>query len=242
MSSLIYVGIMSGTSADGIDAALVDFGEPQPRMLASHFQAFPNEIRHHLCQLFTPGPNEIDQMGVLDSTLGELYLEACECLLREGNVEPGDIKGVGLHGQTIRHRPDLTQRFTLQIGNPYPIAQQLGITVVNDFRRADMTLGGQGAPLAPLFHSALFRSQDTNRVIVNTGGIANLSYLKADGPVTGFDTGPANGLMDAWCELQQQTPYDDRGRWAQSGRVVEELLTQWLQDPYFQKAPPQKHR
>ena len=238
MSSSLYLGIMSGTSADGIDAALVDFSDATPKLVATDFTPFSQALREQVISLFTPGSNEIDRMGALDNSLGHEYQLAAAKLLEIAGVDPKNIKAVGLHGQTIRHRPDSASPFTLQIGNPYGISQQLGMTVVSDLRRADMALGGQGAPLAPLFHQALFQSHRTNRVVINTGGIANISYLKADGSVTGFDTGPANGLMDYWIGCVKGERFDADGTWARAGTVIPQLLESWLNDPYYRKPPP----
>lgn len=229
---------MSGTSADGIDAALVDFSQQTPRFLHGQFTAFTDTLRGEIIRLFTPGDNEIDALGELDIELGQAYREAVSNLLNVAKVSANEVVAVGLHGQTVRHRPDFKHPFTLQTGNPYGISQQLGITVVSDFRRADMTLGGQGAPLGPLFHQALFQSNSKNRVIINAGGIANISYLKTNGNVTGFDTGPANGLMDAWIEKHQGARFDADGQWADSGKIIPYLLNQWLEDPYYQLSPP----
>ena len=238
MPSQLYIGIMSGTSADGIDAALVSFSSGQPQILATRFEPFETGLRQQVVDLFTPGDNEIDRMGELDVALGEAYEKATARLLEGAGVSPGEIAAVGLHGQTIRHRPDANRAFTLQIGNPYAISQRLGIAVVSDLRRADMTLGGQGAPLGPLFHQALFASDDINRVIINAGGIANISYLEKRNAVSGFDTGLANGLMDYWIEAHRGKRFDSNGDWASSGTAIPELLTAWLEDPYYSQTPP----
>lgn len=238
MAASLYLGIMSGTSADGIDAALVDFSGSSPKLVATSFTPFPQTLRDQVIALFTPAANEIDRMGALDNALGASYQAAAEELLKQAQVAAGDIRAAGLHGQTIRHRPDTDSPFTLQIGNPYGISQNLGITVVSDLRRADMQLGGQGAPLAPLFHQALFQSSDVNRVVINTGGIANISFLKPDGALTGFDTGPANGLMDYWIGSVKGDRFDADGHWARNGAVIPELLAQWLADSYYRQRPP----
>lgn len=241
MNSSLYLGIMSGTSADGIDAALVDFsGYPDApiHIVASAFTPFEDALREQIMALFTPGDNEIDRLGELDNALGQAYADAVTGLLQATDVEPRHVGAIGLHGQTIRHRPEAHSPFTLQIGNPYFISQKLGVTVVNDFRRADMVLAGQGAPLAPVFHQALFQSSKRHRVIINTGGIANISYLPPEGALQGFDTGPANGLMDFWIESHQGQRFDADGAWARNGSVIESLLKQWLDDPYYRQSPP----
>lgn len=229
---------MSGTSGDGIDAALVCFENNRPKLIDSHFTPFEETLKNAFTALFTPANNEIDRMGEADNHLGQAYLKSVENLLSKTGRTASSIKAIGLHGQTIRHRPNADSPFTLQIGNPYYLTHRLGIPVVNDFRRADMVQGGQGAPLAPLFHQALFASTEENRVIVNTGGIANISYLDKAGNVFGFDTGPANCLMDSWIIRNRQESFDRNGRWASTGEVIHHLLDKWLADPYFEQKPP----
>ena len=229
---------MSGTSGDGIDAVLVAFEGDSIHILETLFTPFQAALKTKFTSLFTPGDNEIDRMGEADNLLGQAYLKSVKDLLAKSGTATNDIKAIGLHGQTIRHRPETTCPFTLQIGNPYYITHQLGIPVVNDFRRADMVLQGQGAPLAPLFHQALFSSQENNRAIINTGGIANISYLGKDGSLSGFDTGPANCLMDTWINKHKKVGFDHNGDWASTGEIIESLLDSWLADPYFIKEPP----
>lgn len=238
MDSQLYIGIMSGTSADGIDAALVEFSHDQITLKHSLFHPFTADIHANITKLYTPGTNEIDLLGELDVTLGKLYRNTVSALLKEAQLSTSAISGVGLHGQTIRHRPGFTNPFTLQIGNPYFISQELKIPVVNDFRRADMAMGGQGAPLAPLFHQALFGCDEKKRAVINIGGIANITYLQPGETPQGFDTGPGNGLMDDWIKTKLNKPYDNQGEWASSGKVIESLLGAWLSDDYYQLAPP----
>src|SRR3990167_2388803 len=199
MSEDLYLGLISGTSVDGIDAALVSFQQNRPILIQHLLHPYPETVRFALQTLFVPGANEIDRMGELDVALGELFGDAANALLQKAGVSPGQIRAVGSHGQTIRHRPALTHPFTLQIGNPYVISERCGIDVIADFRRRDMAVGGQGAPLAPAFHRAFMAHSDESRVVLNLGGIANITLLPADGrrPLA-FDTGPASGLMDAW--------------------------------------------
>lgn len=238
-SSKLFVGTLSGTSVDGIDAALVRFGA-RPELIADHSLAFPAELKAELFALGRPGDNEIDRLGRTDTALGRLFARAINELLAKAGVAPRDVRAVGSHGQTIRHRPGFVPAFTLQIGDPNVIATETGIPVVADFRRKDMALGGQGAPLVPAFHEAVFRTKGNDRVVVNIGGIANLTALPADptAPVLGFDTGPGNTLLDAWARRVLGTPMDRDGAFAASGRVVPKLLRAMLAEPYFAQPAP----
>lgn len=236
----LYIGLMSGTSADCIDAALVDLAQEQVHYL--HQLAYPisAQTKELIYQLMVPGNNEIDRMGVLDQHLGELFAEAVAQLLAEAKVSAASISAIGSHGQTIRHRPpgELARSFTLQIGDPNVIAERSGITTIADFRRRDMAAGGQGAPLVPAFHRAVFHSEHCDRMILNIGGIANLTWLPKQGEVLGYDTGPGNGLMDSWINRHRGDAYDADGRWAASGRIVPELLNELQQHPYFTRPAP----
>ena len=238
-SSELFIGTLSGTSVDGIDAALVRFGA-RPELIASHSLAFPAELKAELLALGRPGENEIDRLGRADVALGRLFARAVNELLAKAGVAAREVRAIGSHGQTIRHRPGFDPAFTLQIGDPNVIATETGIAVVADFRRKDLALGGQGAPLVPAFHEAVFRSAAKDRVVVNIGGIANLTALPADpaAPVLGFDTGPGNTLLDAWARRVLGTPMDRDGTFAASGRVVPELLRAMLAEPYFAQAAP----
>ncbi|MGH8337441.1 MAG: anhydro-N-acetylmuramic acid kinase, partial [Gammaproteobacteria bacterium] len=195
-----FIGLMSGTSSDGVDAALVEFA-PAPRLHASHFLPYPEALRAELLE-FAAGRYQndaLDQFGRLDSALGELFTQAALAVLKQSRLSKQDIRAIGSHGQTVRHRPGGPHPFSLQIADPNVIAARTGITTVADFRRRDMALGGQGAPLVPAFHRAVFADPHETRAVINIGGIANLTLLPAqDGPVSGFDTGPGNLLMDAW--------------------------------------------
>lgn len=234
----LYIGTLSGTSVDGIDAALVRF-EPQPELLASHFAPFPAGLREELLQLGVPGENEIDRLGQADVRLGQAFAQAVRELLGKTVFTARDIRAIGSHGQTIRHRPSRTPAFTLQIGDPNIIAAVTGIPVVADFRRKDLALGGQGAPLVPAFHHAVFHAVGTDRVIVNIGGIANLSVLPGSAaPLVGFDTGPGNTLLDGWCRQILGEPMDRDGRLAAQGQVRPALLDAMLADPYFRQSAP----
>lgn len=238
---MYYIGLMSGTSVDGIDAALVSIPDHGPLTLKATQQlTIPATVRNTIQDLMVPGNNEIDQVGELDMQLGKLFAEAVNVLLRMNGLDKKDIRAIGSHGQTIRHRPRATYPFTWQIGNPSVIAERTGITTVADFRARDMAAGGQGAPLVPAFHHWFFHRPDVNRVILNIGGIANITWLPADtqGPVLGFDTGPGNTLLDQWIMQNRNQRYDSHGEWAASGQVNAELLKDFLTDEYFAKAPP----
>ncbi|SDS31662.1 anhydro-N-acetylmuramic acid kinase [Opitutus sp. GAS368] len=239
MKPELFIGALSGTSIDGIDVALVRF-DPQPALVASHSLPYPEELRRELLALGTPGENEIDRLGRADVLAGRCFAQAVNELLAKAALPPEAVGAVGSHGQTIRHRPAGPAAFTLQIGDPNVIAALTGIPVVADFRRKDMALGGQGAPLVPAFHEAVFRAAGQDRVVVNIGGIANLTVLpgRADAPIAGFDTGPGNTLMDAWSRRVLQQPMDRDGALAARGRLAPALLAALLADPYFKKTPP----
>jgi len=240
-----YIGLMSGTSLDAVDAALVDFGSNRPTLVRAINHPLSADLRQAIQTLCTPGDNEIEQLGRVDIQLATTFADAVKQLLKESKVDAEQVHAIGSHGQTIRHRPDLKKRqhFTLQIGDPNTIAELTGITTVADFRRRDMAAGGQGAPLAPAFHAAMFSSDSQTRVILNIGGMANVTLLpaasaSADCPVIGFDTGPGNALMDAWVQRHQQQAYDNEGQWAASGAVNPKLLETFLQDDFFSRKPP----
>ena len=236
-----YIGLMSGTSVDGIDAALVSIpAGGLPSLVAAHQHPLPAAVRDAIQALIQPGPNEIEREGELDVQLGHLFAQAANTLLAKSGVSSSKIRAIGSHGQTIRHRPRGPHPFTRQIGNPSVIAEETGITTVADFRARDLAAGGEGAPLVPAFHHGLFRKTGVNRVIVNIGGIANLTWLPAteDSAVLGFDTGPGNTLLDQWISRNRNLPYDRDGAWAASGRIQQEQLARLLADDYFAKAPP----
>lgn len=237
MSAQIYIGLMSGTSLDSVDAVAVRF-EPRFELIASHSEPIPQSTDNDILALFTPGDDEIEKLGRLDLALGELFASAANKLIEANNLNRDQIAAIGSHGQTIRHRPEAS--FTLQIGDPNTVAELTSITTVADFRRRDMAADGQGAPLVPAFHNALFRHANKNRVLVNIGGMANLTILEADPtkPILGYDTGPGNVLMDSWIQQHQHKSYDVDGQWANSGNVVPELLTKFLTLPFFSETPP----
>ncbi|MCH8537097.1 MAG: anhydro-N-acetylmuramic acid kinase [Alkalimonas sp.] len=238
ISQSLYIGIMSGTSLDGIDLVLVDFSETTPRLLQSVLHPFPLELKAELSALARPGANEIERMGPAEQQLALCYAAGVAALLQQAALKPEDIQAIGCHGQTIRHRPDGRYPFSYQIGNMHLLAAETGIRVIADFRRKDMAYGGQGAPLVPAFHQAVFARPATNRAVVNIGGIANISVLTADGIVIGYDTGPGNCLMDDWVQLHRQQAYDADGGMASAGQLQPELLQKMLQDPYFSQTAP----
>lgn len=239
-----YIGLMSGTSMDGIDAALVDFSPDEtgstPRLLCTHSQAWPDNLIEDLLASRKLSDNELRRLDMLDRAIGEHFASAADALLHKAGLPAKDVTAIGSHGQTIRHRPDIEQPFSLQLGNAGTIARQTGIDVVSDFRSADIEAGGQGAPLAPAFHKAVFRTDNEDRSVLNIGGITNLSLLPADAnqPVTGFDCGPGNTLMDAWMMKTNNMRCDHEGAFARSGQINDALLKNLLSDPYFQKTPP----
>ena len=232
----LFVGLMSGTSLDGIDAALVDFSSDQPNLVATHYQPYDRQLVLALLDIHHPGQNELHRAAMLGNELSRHYAEAVNKLLATAGIEPAQVVAIGNHGQTIRHRPD--SHYTLQLGNHALLAELTGISVVGDFRSRDIAAGGHGAPLVPAFHQAAFGRAGEGRALVNIGGIANITYLPGNDEVRGFDTGPGNLLMDAWIQSHLDKRYDRDGAWAGSGHVAQPLLQQWLEDPYFASPPP----
>ena len=233
----LFLGLISGTSADGIDAALVRF-DPAIEVIATTALEYPPEIRQRLLALTaTDASISLDEFGALDVAVGECFADAALKLLAEAGVSPSAIRAIGSHGQTVRHRPDGRYPFSLQIGDASVIAERTGICTIADFRRGDLAAGGQGAPLAPAFHAAAFAVL-MPCALLNLGGIANLSLLNGEQDVLGFDTGPANCLLDAWNARHHGTACDIGGTWASSGIVDTDLLRELLDDPYFSAPPP----
>ncbi|MHA3053459.1 anhydro-N-acetylmuramic acid kinase [Acinetobacter sp. ANC 4640] len=232
----IYIGVMTGTSMDGVDIVAASFDPLQ--LHATLTLPFDPDLQDQLMALTLPGDNEIDRMGKADVALANMIGHGINQLIEKNQIDRTKIKAIGSHGQTIRHRPE--HGFTLQIGDPNIITELTRIPVVSDFRRRDMAAGGQGAPLVPAFHQALFQHAAIDRVILNLGGIANVSILPANRPeqVHGFDTGPANILMDAWCERYTGHPYDDNGDWAAYGTPIRSLMDRLYAHEFFSKKPP----
>jgi anhydro-N-acetylmuramic acid kinase len=227
---------MSGTSLDGVDAVLVDLTDTRLQQLASHFLPFTAALRAALLALHTPQINELHLSQQVANQLAQLYALTIPPLLKQCALDAKDILAIGCHGQTIRHCPE--HGYTLQIGNGALLAELTAITVVNDFRSRDIAAGGQGAPLVPAFHDHILRHPDIHRVILNIGGISNVTDLSSSHATLGFDCGPGNLLMDAWCERHLGTTYDKDGAWAASGKVLPALLEQLLAEPYFALPPP----
>lgn len=227
---------MSGTSLDGVDAVLAEIGEKTCRIIYAIFQPFDNNTRHELLALNQNGHNELLRAAVAGNALASHYASAISTLLNESGHPASAISAIGCHGQTIRHRPDLG--FTIQIGNAALLAELSSITVIADFRNRDIAAGGQGAPLVPAFHAATLHSPQHNRVIVNIGGISNLTWLPKSGTVTGFDCGPGNLLLDGWTQQHLGASYDRDGAWAASGQSIPALLEALQQHAFFAAPPP----
>ena len=232
----LLIGIMSGTSLDGVDAVLADFGKAYPKILASQHVSFGFDLRTELLALNKPGENELERSALAANRLAQHYAQAVQGLLAHTQKNPHEITAIGCHGQTVRHRPELG--YTLQLNNGALLAELTDIPVVADFRSRDIAAGGQGAPLVPAFHAAVFHHPSIHRVIVNIGGIANLTHLPSTGAIIGFDCGPGNMLLDAWCATHLGKAYDENGAWAASGKVLPELLAALLQEPFFEQRPP----
>jgi len=241
--SRLFLGLISGTSADGIDAALVELpdhpGTTGLRLVAARVHPWDEALRARLVALGQGGePDSLDELGRLDVQVGEAFAAAALALLEQAGVAPAQVAAIGSHGQTIRHRPHGPAPFTLQIGDGAVIAERTGIATACDFRRRDVAAGGQGAPLVPAFHAALLHSAAEDRAVLNLGGIGNYTLLPRGGAVRGFDTGPANALLDAWCQRHTGAAFDADGAFAASGNVDQALLQRLLDEPWFAQPPP----
>ena len=236
----IYLGLMSGTSIDSIDVAAIEFVDDAPRLLGTHSHSIPEELKQQILNLCLPGSDSVQLYCETDSLLGELFADAALALMTALNIQAHQIIAIGSHGQTIRHAPPNPGRlaYSQQIGDPTIIAARTNCTVVADFRRADIALGGHGAPLVPAFNQTLFSDPENNRVIVNIGGIANITILAANGDCSGYDTGPGNMLLDSWCQQQLGTAYDSNGDWGSGGTVNSKLLKQLKSQPFFALPAP----
>ena len=236
----LYVGLMSGTSLDGVDAVIADFSagsrQAAGHLLAANFAAYPVAIRDEALALCVAGHDELDRAARLSNALSHSYAGAVQRILESAKIEPSQVVAIGCHGQTVRHHPDAG--YTVQLVNAALLAEITGIQVVSDFRSRDIAAGGQGAPLVPAFHRARFQDANTHRVIVNIGGIANLTDLPSREEVCGFDTGPGNVLLDLWAQAHLGVARDDGGGFAASGRVDSSVLNAMLRDPYFREKPP----
>jgi anhydro-N-acetylmuramic acid kinase len=236
----LYIGLMSGTSLDGVDGVLADFSA-STQVVAQYATApFPAELRAELLALNTPGANELHRAALAGNGLMRVYAQVVAALLAGAGLAAASVRAIGAHGQTVRHRPQEFDGtgYTLQLCQPALLAELTGVAVVADFRSRDVAAGGQGAPLAPFFHQSWFGRPGENIGVLNIGGISNITLLRADGALLGFDCGPGNALMDSWCLLHTGKPYDSEGAWAASGRVLPALLDQFLAEPYFAKPPP----
>lgn len=236
---------MSGTSLDGVDVVLAGFAgadgalsDASVEVLAHVYTPYPVALREQVMAICHGQPLTLPQLGAIDLAIARKYVEAIRAALAAARLDAAQVKAVGVHGQTVYHQPLGADRFTLQIGDPNTIAVGTGVPVVADFRRRDMALGGQGAPLAPAFHDHWFRHPTRVRVVLNGGGIANITAMVPGRDTYGFDTGPANVLMDGWCSAKTGRPYDDKGRWARSGHVLDALLAVMLHEPYLQLPHP----
>lgn len=231
-----YVGVMSGTSLDGVDAVLASFDNGQVHCHAKHTECYGDDLKREALALNIPGDNELHRAASLANKLASLYAKSVNGLLAKAGVDASAIQAIGCHGQTVRHEPTLG--YTLQLNNAALLAELTGITVVADFRSRDIAAGGQGAPLVPAFHDTIFRAEESHRVILNIGGIANITDLKPGTPTIGFDCGPGNMLMDTWAQHHLGRPYDAGGNWARQGQVLPELLDRLLAHPFLALPPP----
>ena len=239
MNEQLGIGMLSGTSRDGVDAVLVNFMQGNMDLLHAKCTPYPVAIARTLDQLVASHqPPDADMASLLDEQLGKFFARAAQDLAREAGLEMRDIAFIGSHGQSVWHAPQAKPPVSIQLGGGRWIARNTGVPVVADFRRGDLEAGGVGAPLAPLLHARLFRSADEDRAVLNIGGIANLTILPASGEVRGFDCGPGNCLLDAWALRHLHRPYDDGGRWAAKGELSDALLGRMLNDPYFEQQPP----
>jgi len=234
-----YIGLMTGTSMDAVDTVLIEIKDGETvKLQACIAHEFPDELRNQVATVSNGTSDSLHELMLLDHQLAKVYASCIKSLLAQASLTSNDIYAIGSHGQTVRHCPDCTPPYTLQLGNAAQLAEQTGITVVNDFRQRDLAAGGQGAPLAPLFHHHLFAQTGKTIVGVNLGGVANISILLSQGGIQGFDTGPANNLMDQWTERQLGKRYDKDAAWAKSGEVDDALLTRLLSETWLSRPPP----
>jgi anhydro-N-acetylmuramic acid kinase len=233
-----YLGLISGTSLDGVDAVIAEFRARRCRVIAARTTAYPPPLRERLQALITAPTAALRELGAVDVALGRFFGECALGIVGEAGLAARDIAAIGHHGQTVYHEPHGAEPFSMQLGDPHSVAALTAITTVADFRRRDMAHGGQGAPLVPAFHDWLWRAPQETRVVLNIGGIANVTVIRPGQPIVGFDTGPGNTLLDAWTRRCRARPYDDGGRWAATGSVDADLLRHLLREPYFALRPP----
>jgi anhydro-N-acetylmuramic acid kinase len=234
----LFLGLISGTSMDGIDAALVDVTDDACRVLHASSVPYPPELRTELFDIVSTASASLDRVGRLDTALGNAFAAAALKLLEGAGIAAAQVSAIGSHGQTIRHQPAGDSPFSWQVADPNVIAERTRITTVADFRRRDIAAGGEGAPLMPVFHRTVLGSTTETRAVLNLGGIANITRLTPDGGTLGFDTGPASCLLDGWIERQRGLKFDRDGAWAASGKVNPPLLERLLAEPYFARRPP----
>ena len=232
----LYIGLMSGTSLDGVDGVLLDGHGHEWMTLAHVHRPFPHELKQTLLDLNTSGADELHRSALAAQQLTQVYVDVVNGLLADAKVSASDVRAIGAHGQTVRHRPELG--YTWQINAPALLAELTGIDVVADFRSRDVAAGGQGAPLVPAFHQAIFAQPDHTVAVLNVGGMSNLSILRPGQSPLGFDCGPGNCLLDMWCEWQTGHAFDANGEWGAGGEVREDWLEDALQEPYFHLPPP----
>ncbi|MCG8413888.1 MAG: anhydro-N-acetylmuramic acid kinase [Pseudomonadales bacterium] len=237
-TSHLYVGLISGTSVDGVDCVVVDLSNEQPQLLAANTFPLPDNLREDVLRLCRGENISLSELGETNIALGKEFAIAANSLLATSNLSPQDIAAIGSHGQTVWHEPDSDFPFTLQLGDPNTIAQQTGVTTVADLRGRDMAAGGQGAPLAPLLHRAVFRSDSSNRAVVNIGSISNITILPTNSVCLAYDTGPGNVLMDYWINKHRGEKFDADGNWAAQGRVIENLLAALMKEEYLARPAP----
>ncbi|MGX3021676.1 anhydro-N-acetylmuramic acid kinase [Ursidibacter sp. B-7004-1] len=238
MTTAYYIGVMSGTSLDGVDLALMDFAQTPPTLIASDFTSMPKPLRLTIGEIVKKGKVTLQQLGEVDHQLGLLYAECINQFLAKLGLKASQIEAIGCHGQTIWHSPQSQFPFTTQIGDMHLVAVKTGITTVGDFRRKDMVYGGQGAPLVPAFHQAFFADKRRITAVLNIGGISNVSLLAPDQEIIGYDIGAGNTLLDLWIETQQGKQFDQNGEWARTGQIDPQLLKILLDEPFFQQPPP----
>lgn len=236
--SELYIGLMSGTSLDAVDTVVASIHESGIALIASSEHAIPFELRQKVLSICNGQNTTLPEIGLIDHQLGKLYAKTVNALLKQANLHPNEIVAIGNHGQTVFHQPDSHTPFTMQLGDANIIAALTGIDTIADFRRLDMALGGQGAPLVPAFHQFLFDKRSSTTVILNIGGVSNVSVIPVNGEITGFDTGPGNLLMDGWCERHTGQAYDRNALWAKQGTTNVTLLNQLLSDSFLLKTPP----